>query len=252
MEPVACQPIMSRFIYTAPQVYLHAPMLSLLTRLVSAYPTASHQQSRSASSATVLGPPIIYGTAWKKERTRELVLEALRAGYRAIDTACQPKHYTEELVGAALADAEAAGIVARRDIYLQTKFTPISGQDPNRLPYDADAQLEEQVDQSVATSLRNLKTDYIDCLVLHSPLPTHGDTMRVWRSMERHVSSGEVRSLGVSNIYDKSALAKLHDEATVKPSVVQNRFYAETRHDAEVVNRRFAKAMANHLCLPCG
>ena len=155
-------------------------MISLLTRLVSAYPASQPQSSRSASSSVAaLGPPIIYGTAWKKERTRELVLRALQLGYRAIDTACQPKHYTESLVGDALADAEAAGVCTRGEVYLQTKYTPIGGQDPNDIPYDADAPLEQQVEQSVATSMRNLRTSYIDCLVLHSPLGSHEETMRV-------------------------------------------------------------------------
>jgi len=183
---------------------------------------------------------MIYGTAWKKERTRELVLQALRMGYRAIDTACQPKHYQEELVGAGIADAEAAGVVTRSDVYLQTKYTPIGGQDPADVPYDPSAPLEEQVKQSVATSLRNLRTEYIDCLLVHSPLPTHAETMRVWRQLERHVGAGEVRSLGISNCYDVKALAKLHEEATVKPVAVQNRFYEATKHDVEL--RKFCAA----------
>ena len=38
-------------------------------------------------------PPIIYGTAWKKEQTAELVDQAITLGFRGIDAACQPKHY---------------------------------------------------------------------------------------------------------------------------------------------------------------
>jgi diketogulonate reductase-like aldo/keto reductase len=38
-------------------------------------------------------PPVFYGTAWKKEKTAILVETALKQGFRAIDTACQPKHY---------------------------------------------------------------------------------------------------------------------------------------------------------------
>lgn len=223
-------------------------MLSLVSRLVTSYPASSSYSSSSASASAFMAndqqPSILYGTAWKKERTQELVLQALRLGYRAIDTACQPKHYQEELVGAALAEAEASGIVERSQVYVQTKFTPPSGQDPNRMPYDADAPLEEQVRQSVAASLRNLRTTYVDCLVLHSPLPTHGETMRAWRAMERHVQSGEARALGVSNIYDPGALAKLHEEAEIKPSVVQNRFYPDTRHDGEVRQFCRSKGMA--------
>ena len=47
-------------------------------------------------------PRLIYGTAWKKERTTDLVVQAILAGFRGIDTACQPKHYSEALVGDAL------------------------------------------------------------------------------------------------------------------------------------------------------
>jgi diketogulonate reductase-like aldo/keto reductase len=44
-------------------------------------------------------PPIFYGTAWKKDKTADLVDLAIRSGFRAIDTACQPKHYNEAGVG---------------------------------------------------------------------------------------------------------------------------------------------------------
>merc|ERR1712187_770046 len=52
-------------------------------------------------------PALLYGTAWKKDETADLVLQALLAGFRGIDTACQPKHYREDLVGVALAQAKA-------------------------------------------------------------------------------------------------------------------------------------------------
>ena len=51
---------------------------------------------------TGVSPSCADGTAWKKERTVELVITAVRSGFRAIDTACQPKHYREDLVGEAL------------------------------------------------------------------------------------------------------------------------------------------------------
>jgi hypothetical protein len=44
-------------------------------------------------------PKVVYGTAWKAEHTKRLVTQALQVGYRAIDTACQPKHYNEKGVG---------------------------------------------------------------------------------------------------------------------------------------------------------
>ena len=80
--------------------------------------------------------PFLYGTAWKKEATTELVVAAVRAGFRGIDTACQPKHYREDLVGAALAQLAAEDGIARDALWLQTKFTPLPGQDPQNVPYD--------------------------------------------------------------------------------------------------------------------
>ncbi|MGE3318436.1 MAG: aldo/keto reductase family protein [Candidatus Berkiella sp.] len=178
-------------------------------------------------------PNIIYGTAWKKEQTASLVVKAIKHGFRGIDTACQPKHYNEPGVGQALKELEAAGI-KRKEIYLQTKFTPLSGQDPNNIPYDPDAPLEEQVRQSFAVSLKNLGTDYVDCLVLHSPLNMHQYTMQVYKTMEEIYKQGSAKQLGISNCYYLQTLKQLYHEATVKPTVVQNRFYRETGYDQDL------------------
>jgi len=64
-------------------------------------------------------PPVIYGTAWKKENTKELVAEAITAGFRAIDTAAQPRHYREELVGDALRQVFESGTVTREQIFVR-------------------------------------------------------------------------------------------------------------------------------------
>jgi hypothetical protein len=134
---------------------------------------AADMAATPAAAAAASPPPIVYGTAWKAERTGDLVGQALRAGYRGIDTACQPKHYNEPGVGAAVAGAIESGLVTRSQLWLQTKFTSLGGQDPAHVPYDHTAPIEEQVAQSLAASLQNLGTDYIDSLVLHSPLATH-------------------------------------------------------------------------------
>jgi diketogulonate reductase-like aldo/keto reductase len=178
-------------------------------------------------------PPIIYGTAWKKERTEALVRQALSEGFRGIDTACQPKHYHEPGVGAAIAMCLRDGLT-REELYVQTKFTPLSGQDPQRIPYDADAPLRDQVAQSFAVSLRNLQTTYLDALVLHSPLPREDQTLDAWRAMEAFVDTGGVKRLGISNCYSLKLLEGLHRASRVKPSIVQNRFYAETDYDVEI------------------
>jgi diketogulonate reductase-like aldo/keto reductase len=174
---------------------------------------------------------IIYGTAWKKADTARLVSAAIRHGFRGIDTACQPKHYDEAGVGTGIAAGR--GDVARAEMYVQSKFTPLSGQDPARIPYDPAASLPEQVAQSFAVSLRNLQTSYLDCLILHSPLP-RPQTLEVWRAMESLVETGGVRRLGISNCYRLDDLEALYDSARIKPSVVQNRFHAETGYDVEL------------------
>ena len=140
-----------------------------------------------AAMGTAKMPNIIYGTAWKKERTCDLVVAAVRAGFRGIDTACQPKHYYEPGVGQALQRLAAEDGIKREEIFIQTKFTPIRGQDPKNVPYDTKAPLATQVQQSLEASLRNLQTTYIDSLVLHSPLDTHQNTMVVWREFEGFV-----------------------------------------------------------------
>jgi diketogulonate reductase-like aldo/keto reductase len=178
-------------------------------------------------------PTILYGTAWKKERTATLVATALQQGFRGVDTAGQPKHYDEAGVGAGIAAFLRSGL-PRGELYIQTKFTPADGHDPLRMPYDARAPLPEQVAQSFASSLRNLGTGYVDALVLHSPLRSPRDLLSVWHAMEALVDAGTARRLGISNCYDLDVLEALHAAARVKPTIVQNRFYAQTRYDHEI------------------
>jgi diketogulonate reductase-like aldo/keto reductase len=185
---------------------------------------------------------MLYGTAWKKGRTEALVTAAIRQGFRGIDTACQPKHYFEPGVGAAVAACISEGLVTRADLYLQTKFTALGGQDPKQIPYDENAALADQVTQSYYESRKNLRTGYVDCLVLHSPLPQMAQTLEAWRSMEELFDSGGARQLGISNCYELSELEALFSEVRVKPAVVQNRFYAETGYDREI--RAFCRAHA--------
>lgn len=185
------------------------------------------------SASGVKVPGIIYGTAWKAERTAALVEQAVTLGFRGIDSACQPKHYHEPGVGEGLAACFAAGL-SRADVYLQTKFTPRDGQDPARIPYDPKASLSDQVAQSFATSLKNLRTDYLDGLVLHSPLTEERNLMEVWRAMEAIVDAGGARQLGISNCYRPAQFQRLCEQARIKPAILQNRFYAATGYDRDL------------------
>lgn len=175
----------------------------------------------------------IYGTAWKQERTADLVESALNKGFRGIDTACQPKHYNEVLVGEGISRAYESGL-KRSDLYLQTKFTPFGGQAPENCPYDPNSSLEEQIRRSLSVSLKNLQTDYLDSLVLHSPLETWEKTMAAWEILESFVEGGSVKQIGISNCYAPDFFMKLYEKSNVKPSLLQNRFYEASGYDKEL------------------
>lgn len=183
-------------------------------------------------------PRLLYGTAWKKERTAALVNAALNQGFRGIDTASQPKHYSEAGVGEGIAQASIPSLT-REALYLQTKFTPLPGQDPKRVPYDVNAAPAVQVEQSIATSLRNLRTTWLDCVLLHSPIQDARVFSAVWQALEAQVDAGVVRLIGISNCYDLAVLTRLYTQARIKPTVVQNRFYADTGYDMDI--RRFCR-----------
>jgi diketogulonate reductase-like aldo/keto reductase len=137
-------------------------------------------------------------------------------------------------------------VIANYYCKIQTKFTPPNGQDLTNMPYDPQLPLEEQVHTSIASSLQNLRPradpssateTYIDCLLLHSPMRSFSDTLKVWRVMESYVPN-QLRALGISNV-DYETLQSLYEQSTVKPLAVQNRFYADTHYDAPI--REFCK-----------
>tara|TARA_Y100001954_G_scaffold117829_1_gene127286 strand:- start:131 stop:955 length:825 start_codon:yes stop_codon:yes gene_type:complete len=182
---------------------------------------------------------IIYGTAWKEDRTPELVDLAIQKGFRAFDTANQPKHYQEDLVGQALQEAFSKGL-KREDFFIQTKFTPQGGHD-HRIPYSLDKQLPERVQESFASSLRNLGVETLDSYLLHGPHSFPGlckEDMEVWKSLEDIYKSGRTKSIGVSNV-NMQQLETLCELSSVTPMVVQNRCYADRAWDQEV--RDFCK-----------
>jgi diketogulonate reductase-like aldo/keto reductase len=162
------------------------------------------------------------------------VEDAVACGFTAIDTANQPKHYQEALVGQALAARFKKGDPRDR-FFIQTKFTPVRGQD-DRVPYDPKADFMSQVGQSFGNSLENLQTSYLDSYLLHAPLtfPDLGPAdWEVWRAMETWAKSGKAKALGISNV-NKQQLAALCEQAEVHPAFVQNRCFARLGWDRAV------------------
>lgn len=112
--------------------------------------------------------------------------------------------------------------LGRSDFFLHTKYTPFGGQDQQRMPYNRNNSLPDQVKTSLAVLLS---------LVLHSPLPTMEDTMTVWRTMESFVDDGIVKQLGISNCSDFDIFRTLNDQAHINLKVLQNQLYSKLDFD---------------------
>lgn len=126
------------------------------------------------------------------------VLDAISVGYRMIDTA--QAYHNEEGVGNAI---QKCG-VPREELFIVTKIW-ISNAG------------EEKAYASILESLRNLKSDYIDLLLIHQPF---GDYYGTYRAMERAYREGKVRAIGVSNFYPDRFI-DLQEHVKIKPMVNQ-------------------------------
>ena len=133
-----------------------------------------------------------------KDDCKASVLSALKAGYRHIDTA--QSYFNEEEVGEAILESG----IDRKEIFLTTKVW-IDNYGDNKT-YD-----------SVIESLRKLKTNYVDLLLLHQPI---GDYYGAYRDFERLYKEGKAKAIGVSNFYPDRLVDILHF-SEIKPMVNQ-------------------------------
>lgn len=190
---------------------------------------------RTSQIRGVTVPTLLYGTAWKKQRTAQVVEQSLRMGFRGVDTANQRRHYLEAEVGRALRAELERGTLRREDVFVQTKFTFRTHQD-HRLPYDPAAPVARQVEQSFDSSLSHLGVDVVDSYLLHAPSQPQGLSMadiEAWRVMEILHEAGWARFIGVSNFAPDQLVALLRT-ARVRPAFVQNGCYASQGWDASV------------------
>ena len=132
------------------------------------------------------------------EECERCVLDAISTGYRLIDTA--QAYYNEEGVGNAVAKCG----VPRDQLFLTTKVWITNAG-------------EEKAARSIEDSLRKLRTDYIDLLLIHQPFSDYPGT---WRAMEKAVKDGKVRAIGLSNFYP-DRFVDMAEYANIKPAVNQ-------------------------------
>lgn len=133
---------------------------------------------------------------------REVVLDAIRTGYRLIDTASSYKN--EEAVGAAIREAVAEGTVKREELFITTKAYI------QEMGY-------ENLKEAFIRSLNKLGLLYLDMYLVHMPL---GDYYGAWRAMEELYREGRIRAIGVCN-FDAARLMDLCYNVEIKPMVNQ-------------------------------
>jgi diketogulonate reductase-like aldo/keto reductase len=133
------------------------------------------------------------------EDTENAVYEALKTGYRMIDTA--NAYLNEEAVGKGLRRAMDEGIVRREEVILSTKLWPTL--------YEKDGAVED--------TLRRLGVDYVDLLFIHQPA---GNFLAGYRQIEKAYQEGKAKSLGISNMHGEK-LERLLAAAEIKPHVIQ-------------------------------
>ncbi len=129
------------------------------------------------------------------DHAEQAVYDALKSGYRMIDTA--NGYMNEKAVGRGMKKSG----VDRKDIFLSTKLWPSVYEDPN----------------AVDDTLRRLGTDYVDLLFIHQP---SGNWEAGYRQLEKALKDGKARAIGISNFHDEK-LAKLLEVSEVKPHVMQ-------------------------------
>ena len=143
------------------------------------------------------------------EPTRKAVLDALKLGYRHIDTA--HAYQNERSVGAAVKESG----IPREEIWITTKLWPSE--------YG-----EGKTMAAIDKMLSRLDTEYIDLLLLHQQF---GDYLGAWKDMEKAVAEGKVRSIGISN-FESERLEELCQAANIKPAVLQvecHPYYAQEK-----------------------
>lgn len=138
-----------------------------------------------------------------KEECKESVLNAIRAGYRLIDTAAS--YTNEDAVGEAVREAIAEGICTREELFITSKM------------WVQDMQNYEMARKAIDHSIETLGVEYLDLYLLHQAMK---DYFSAWRAMEDAYKEGKLRAIGVSNFYPH-VLTNFCETVAIRPMVNQ-------------------------------
>jgi len=156
------------------------------------------------------------------DQTERCVLDAIDAGYRLIDTA--QAYGNEEGVGNAIVNCG----LPREELFITTKIWISSNG-------------YEKAKASIEESLRKLKTDYIDLMLIHQPF---GDYYGTYRAMEEAYKAGKLRAIGVSNFYPDRFI-DLASFVEIKPAV--NQIETHVFHQQKTAHEYLVKYGAAHM-----
>jgi len=138
-----------------------------------------------------------------KEECKRSVLDAIRTGYRLIDTAAS--YTNEDAVGEAVREAVAEGICTREELFITSKM------------WVQDMQNYDMAKKAIDASLNAMGLEYIDLYLLHQAMK---DYFSAWRAMEDAYKEGRLRAIGVSNFYP-FVLTNFCETVEIKPVVNQ-------------------------------
>lgn len=138
-----------------------------------------------------------------KKECQESVYQAIKNGYRLIDTAAS--YMNEDAVGNAVRQAIEEGICAREELFITSKL------------WVQDMRTYDDAKQGIENSLKKSGLDYFDLYLLHQAM---GDYFAAWRAMEDAYKAGKLKAIGVSNFYP-NILTNFCEIVEIKPMVNQ-------------------------------
>ncbi len=150
----------------------------------------------------------------------EVVYNAIKTGYRLLDTAAA--YMNEDAVGRAVARAVAEGLVSREELFITTKV------------WVQDQKTEDTAYEAVKASLARLGMSYVDLVLLHQPM---GDYFAAYRGITRAYREGRTRAIGVANFYP-AILANLCENVEVIPAVNQIELHPFFAQPAAIENMK--------------